>query len=149
MIQDQRFATPRASRGTYKSGEEPMQQGRPSHLLRSVLIALGVTCILTLIEVGVLLLYNPMHVNDFVGRLSAVLALLVHMPWLLLVPGLEALLTFLAALLVMQPLALAAYLRDVHRAQEEYQTLYIPLTALTNIRQAPDLYQQDATTVAT
>ncbi|MBO0780251.1 MAG: HEAT repeat domain-containing protein [Ktedonobacteraceae bacterium] len=79
-------------------------------------------------------------------RLLALPELMTRTPSLLAMPVGELLTSTIVALLVAQPLSLMAYLRAVHAEQEEYHQLYTPLKALTNIRQAAEVYQQDTVT---
>ncbi|HZR41502.1 MAG TPA: hypothetical protein VFB12_15370, partial [Ktedonobacteraceae bacterium] len=124
-----------------------MQHVTARRLLSSVLIGLGITLILTLLEIGILWLLNPLHLTgNTQQRFSAMLALPAHSPQWLLLPLGELAVASLAAAVAARPLALMAYLRDVHQAQEEYHKLYTPLTALANIRKTAEVTQEDITT---
>ena len=100
-------------------------------------IALGGALLVTLLTAGLILLINPAH-------LTGLLALLAHAPQLLLIPLITFILFVLLVLFGAMPLALYRYLHAVRAAQEQYKQLYTPLTALTNIRQTPDTYEQGA-----
>ncbi len=133
MIQEQRFITTK----------DMMQQALSSRFLKSLCIGIGITCILTLVETCIFLLF--FQTSHAATGLSALLALSLHTPWVLLILVVELTGTSLMAVLGAKPLALIAYLRDAHIAQEEYHKLYTPLTALTNIRKTSEVYLQDST----
>src|SRR5581483_267872 len=126
---------------------DTMQHVTARRLLSSVLIGLGITLILTLLEIGILWLLNPLHLTgNTQQRFSAMLALPAHSPQWLLLPLGELAVASLAAAVAARPLALMAYVHDVHQAQEEYHKLYTPLTALANIRKTAEVTQEDITT---
>ncbi|MBO0796340.1 MAG: hypothetical protein J2P36_36070, partial [Ktedonobacteraceae bacterium] len=112
-------------------------------LTSSILIGLGITLVLTLLEAGIFVLSAQGTVSQ---RLLALPELMTRTPSLLAMPVGELLTSTIVALLVARPLSLMAYLRAVHAEQEEYHQLYTPLKALTNIRQAAEVYQQDTVT---
>src|SRR5581483_7544166 len=141
MKREQRFVTSTGVRG------DTMQHVTARRLLSSVLIGLCITLIFTLLEIGILWLLNPLHLTgNTQQRFSAMLALPAHSPQWLLLPLGELAVASLAAAVAARPLALMAYLRDVHQAQEEYHKLYTPLTALANIRKTAEVTQEDITT---
>ncbi len=108
-------------------------------LLSSILIGVGITLFLLLVEAGYVLLFNP---ADMLGRttqrLLALLTLPIHVPLVLLILVLELIVVVGLILLVNRPFAIYRYLRVVRDTQEEYHKLYTPLTALTNIRKSLD-----------
>jgi HEAT repeat protein len=133
MLQEQGFATPaNTTRDTIRYTMWP-------RLLFSLLIGIIAAFILTLVAVGIFVIVSPAH------TWRAALALPMQSPLALLLPVGVFLVAFIVAWLLRRPMALASYLRSVHRAQEEYHKLYTPLTALTNIRKAVESYQQDGT----
>ncbi|GCE28025.1 hypothetical protein KDA_35090 [Dictyobacter alpinus] len=98
----------------------------PQRILLCSLVGLGITCLLTVILVfGILF---PFHLLS-----QLTLILILALPELCIFTGL--------ALFLARPLAIMRYLRAVHAAQKDYNDLYTPLTALTNIRQTADLAQ--------
>lgn len=125
----------------------PEHYGTPRQtLVRRVLIALaiglGATFVLTLLEIGVITLFNPFAMlGETPNRFASALALPAQSPGVLLVPLSEVLLFSLAAFLLAKPLALTSYLHAVRQVQEESHRLYTPLTAVTNIRRAAEDYQ--------
>lgn len=101
-----------------------------------LLIGLLVTLVLTLMEMGVLWLVNPLHALAST-RLVGLLTLPVHVPLLLTIPLVEFVIFSLLLIFGVVPVALVSYLKEVNAAQEPYHQLYTPLTAMTNIRQVP------------
>jgi HEAT repeat protein len=120
------------------------QRAGPQRFLFSSLLVGGViTLLLTLIEVSFILLFNPFHVlGESQNRFFALLILPLHAPVSLLVLLSELLVASMGSFLLAQPVALISYLRAVYRAQEAYHKLYIPLTAVANIRKAGEYYQE-------
>jgi HEAT repeat protein len=108
----------------------------------SVLFALGIVLILTLLEVGVFVFFGP-QAGSPAQRWQAFPNLVVQNPALFSLPLGELLTGVLISALAAKPLGLLAYLRAVHTQQEAYHQLYTPLKALTNLRQATE--QQSAT----
>lgn len=121
-----------------------IQRVRPQRFLFSSLLVGGViTLLLTLIEVSFVLLFDPFHVlRGDQNRFFALLMLPLHVPISLLVPLSELLVASMGSFLLAQPVALMSYLRAVYRVQETYHKLYIPLTAVANIRKASEHYQK-------
>ncbi|HLG76403.1 MAG TPA: hypothetical protein VKX46_08305, partial [Ktedonobacteraceae bacterium] len=114
-------------------------QGDVSHrLLGAGMLGAGVMVFLTLLEVLVLVLFNPFHVLGGAGSFAALFVLPVHAPLSLLVPLGELVVSAGIVLVSARPMAEVFYLRDVHRAQEEYYKFYTPLAALVNLRKAAD-----------
>ena len=122
------------------------QRATSQRLLSSLLMGIGVVLILTLLEVCLLLLFNPFHIlGDTANRSIAILSLLAHAQAITLIPLAEFLIATLLAFLAIRPLALIAYLREVHEAQADYSQLYTPLKALTNIRRTTEAYTANVT----
>lgn len=113
-------------------------------LLSSILIGIGITLVITLVEGGVFFLLPSSSHSMGSNRFTELTHLLMTLP-LLLIPLGEFALATLIVFLAVKPLALISYLRAVQSAQEEYHQLYTPLKALTNIRKTTETYQQDAT----
>ncbi|MBE3560744.1 MAG: HEAT repeat domain-containing protein [Ktedonobacteraceae bacterium] len=123
--------------------EDMIQHAMSLRLVSSFIIGLCVMLALTLVEAGVILLLNPLHLpGTFVSRVAALPGVVTHTP-LLLLPPVELFGAWITVLLIERPIALFSYLRAVHNEQAEYHQLYTPLKALTNIRHAAE-YQQDA-----
>ncbi|GAC1366489.1 MAG: hypothetical protein NVSMB44_30300 [Ktedonobacteraceae bacterium] len=95
-------------------------------LFASGLLAVSITVVLILLELASLLLLNPTH--TFVFPFPLLVGFLIFV--------LEFALIFVGALLIVKPLAIIAYLRATHRAQEPYNQSYIPLTIISNLRGA-------------
>lgn len=133
MKQEQIFVTSTDTR------KESSQQNLLHRILPGILIGVCLTLILTLLELCMTWLFSPLHI------LSNVFAIPVQHPLWLLLPAGELVAASIAATLATKPVALMAYLRDVHSAQEEYHKLYTPLTALANIRRTAEVTQDDVT----
>src|SRR5689334_2964973 len=87
----------------------------------SLLIGIGIAVILTLIEAGILLLFNPYNMlSEVSNRFLALAGLVAHAPATLLLPFIELIAAAGLAFLAIKPIALANYLRTARRAQEEY-----------------------------
>ncbi len=133
MMQEQKFIFPIQKQQVQKQQvqkqqklDNRMQEFLSRRLLASALLALGLTLILVLLELGSLFLLSLGH--PFVFPFSFFIGLL-----LLLI---EFALLFLGAFLAIKPLAIVVYLRIMHQAQEYYKQLYIPLSSVTNAREA-------------
>src|SRR5712692_3473767 len=113
-----------------------------SRLLRAVLVGVGITLLLTAIELGVVWLLNPAFMlgKDTTHRFSALLALPLHIPLLLLIPFFELVGISVAAYIVTLPLAIMAYVRDVQKGLELYRKRYTPLDSLAHIYKTPVTY---------
>jgi HEAT repeat protein len=137
MIQEQGFAT------LTRNHKDTVHYVHSRRRLHALLSAITGSLILTLLSAALFLIFAS---GTFAQRFAALLALLIHMPLLLLIPlGLLAL-CLLLALLITQPLLLQFYLRSVRTAQANYHRLYTPLTAVANIRRArDDTYLADPT----
>lgn len=110
-----------------------------THLLSSILIGIGITLLLMIIEAGIVLLFNPAHLlGDTTQRVSALLLLPLHIPLVLVFLVVELIIIVGLLLLARRPFAVYRYLHIVRDTQEEYHKLYTPLTALTNIRESLD-----------
>jgi HEAT repeat protein len=112
------------------------QQVTPSRsslrrLLFCLLIGIGATLVLTILEVAVFWAVNPSHA---LSQLS---------PAAFALPVSELIICSLAVFTLARPVALMSYLRAVHQIQEEYHRLYTPLTAVANIRKAVEEEYQD------
>jgi len=110
----------------------------PSRLPIALVLAFAGTLLLTLLEAALTALINPLH-------LAGLLAAVTHTPLVFIIPVIEFTLLVVVVLLGSMPLAIYRYLHDVRAAQEQYKQLYTPLTALTNIRQTPDVTTQRTT----
>jgi HEAT repeat protein len=116
---------------------EIKQQATRRRIVSSLLIGIGIAVILTLIEAGILLLFNPYSVlREVSNRFVALAGLVAHTPATLLLPFIELIAAAGLAFLAIKPIALASYLRTARRAQEDYSQLYTPLKALTNLRKS-------------
>ncbi|MBV9231879.1 MAG: NACHT domain-containing protein, partial [Chloroflexi bacterium] len=142
MIQEQKFVTSTGFR------RDTRQRAASSLFLSSLLVGIAITLVLTLIEVVIFWLVNPLHVpgSSIASSLSALLALVIQSPSLLLIPLGELIVITFAVLLAAKPLALFAYLRAVHSVQEKYHRLYTPLKALTSVRQTLEDSPEDIIT---
>ncbi len=129
MMQKQKFIFPIQKQGNV------VQEILSRRLLASLLMALGVTLVLVLLELGSLFLFNRSHTFIFPFPLLVGLLLLL----------LEFALLFVGSLLMVKPLAIIVYLRALHRTQEYYNQLYIPLTTITNTRATLDQKQTTST----
>lgn len=122
---------------------DTIQRTTPRGLLFSLLVGGAITILLTLIEVGFVLLFNPFHV---LGGMQIYLFFLAAPPSHLFVSLLvllsELLVASMGIFLLTRPIALMSYLRTVYRAQETYHKLYIPLTAVANIDKSDEYYQK-------
>src|SRR5712691_1179318 len=119
-----------------------MQRFAFSRLLRAILVGVGITLLLTGIELGVVWLLNPAFIlgKDTIHRFSALLALPLHIPLLLLIPFFELVGISVAAYIVTLPLAIMVYVRDVQKGQERYRKRYTPLDSLAHIYKTPVTY---------
>jgi len=134
----------RVQKSTTPSNEQSdtTQRTWPRRLLFSLLVGGAITVLLTLIEIGLILLFNPLHVLGSVqNRFFALLILPLFMPSSLLVPLSELVVASITTLLLTKAVALMIYLRLLHHAQQTYHKLYIPLTAVANIRKTNEPYQ--------
>src|SRR5216684_1608874 len=113
-----------------------------SRLFRGILVGVGITLLLTGIELGVVWLLNPAFIlgRDTIHRFSALLALPLHIPLLLLIPFFELVGISVAAYIVTLPLAIMAYVRDVQKWQEGYRKRYTSLDSLAHIYKTPVTY---------
>ncbi len=121
MMQEQKFVIP-----TPKQGSVAIQEILSRRLLASVLLAVGITLVLILLELGSLFLFSSTHA--FVFPFPLLVGILIFL--------LEFALIFAGALLTVKPLALLVYLRTVHREQEYYNQLYTPLKVIARISKA-------------
>src|SRR5437868_14027250 len=100
------------------------QRTRLRRFLFSLLIGGAITLLLTLIEIGLVLLLNPFHMPGSIqSRFFALLMLPLLMPVSLLVPSSELVVACIATFLLTKTVALTSYLRAVYRAQEAYHKL--------------------------
>jgi HEAT repeat protein len=127
MLQKKKLVIP-----TLKQGGIVIQEILSRRLLASVLLAVGVTFVLVLLELGSLFILNPAH--TFVFPYSIFLGLFIFL--------LEFALIFGGAFLTVKPLALIAYLRTVNRVQEQYNRVYIPLKTIESTRETGDSGQE-------
>src|SRR5713226_10741977 len=113
-----------------------------SRLFRGLLVGVGITLLLTGIELGVVWLLNPAFMlgKDTIHRFSALLALPLHIPLLLLIPFFELVGISVAAYIVILPLAIIAYVRDVQKGEEHYRKRYTSLDSLAHIYKTPVTY---------
>src|SRR5215469_658644 len=112
MLQKQGLVTPIGLRKDTKHRIASLR------LLSGLLVGTGIAVILTLIEIGLLFLFNPFHLlGSTVNRLTALSTLATHTPEIFLVPLGELLIISIIALIVAEPIALISYLRAAHRAQ--------------------------------
>ena len=124
----------------------------PRRFLRCLLPGLGLTLIFVLIESILLVLLNPfMLLGHATNRLSALLLLPIHIPFVLLLLLIEYTVLSLLILSIARPISYALYLVQIKQKQEEYKRNYLPIAALTNLKKTADVYQADekATTVYT
>ena len=123
-MQEQKFAIPMPKQNV-------IQEILSRRFLASILLAVGITLVLVLLELGSLFLFSPAH--TFVFPFPLFVGLLIFL--------LEFGLLFAGALLTVKPLALIAYLRTVHQVQESYNQVYTPLKAITCVRKAGEQKQ--------
>jgi HEAT repeat protein len=98
-----------------------------SRLLRTFLLAAGVTILLTTAEIGVPLLFKlPLAGGSAIQHFSDVPGGVARDAFLLLIPGVEFTAVFLIALVSIKPVALLAYLRSIGRAREHSYRRSIP-----------------------
>ena len=119
-----------------------------SRLLRNILIGVGIAFVLAFIEAALWIL-NPFNVfgSGASHTLSALLAIPVNTPLLLLIPLIQLIAICILVQIIDKPLALRRYVRNVQKALELYRTLYTPLTswsaiyetAITHYQESPDL----------
>ena len=119
-----------------------------SSLISAVLVGCVSTLLLTVLQVCVLWLLNPLH---FAGSTSEILVSVLVLPWhvplLLLVPLLEILVVAVIVLLVAEPLAVARYLHMVRATQKSAYQTYMPLTTMhVETRGSVPVEPQDTTT---
>src|SRR5512135_1193496 len=138
MIQEQRSVM---SSGLRRDRRNRATSGR---LLSSLLISIAIVLMLTLLETGIILAFNPFHMLvETASRLNAFFSLHAHTPAIFLIPFIELVIALVVVLLAARPVALMLYLRNAHAAQATYWQLYTPLKALTNIRKTTETYQKD------
>ncbi len=101
-------------------------------LLASIVLALGSTLVLVLLELGSLFVFNKFHTFTFPFSFLVGLLLLL----------LEFALIFVGAFLMVKPLAIIVYLQTIHRAQEYYNQSYVSLTSITNTRKTAASHQE-------
>jgi HEAT repeat protein len=100
------------------------------HLLRILLFSMGATGVVTFLLISILWLLNP---GNAASRSADLFTLCAHFPLLLLLPVIICGVFFMVWLMLAQPLALVAYLRALHTAQEKYYKLYTPLTNISQV----------------
>ncbi len=112
-------------------------------LLCSLLLAIALTVFLTGIEIGLILLLNPLHLmGNMQHRFFALLIMLpFYWPASRLVPLSEMVIASIAIFLLTRVVALMKYARVVYHVQQNYHKLYIPLTAVASIRKMDEPYQ--------
>jgi HEAT repeat protein len=116
----------------------------PARLLTSLCVGIAIACVLTLLEVLVLLVLSPGFVSSRADNHGAtLLSLSLHTPLVWLLPLVELVVGTLVALVAMQPLALIAYMRKVRLSYEANHKLYLPLLMRMSIYKAE---QQNAET---
>ena len=114
-------------------------------IVRSVLISIAITFLLSFIELSLFWLFNPF---SLLGRdrssqpFAALGALIMHLPLLWLVPLIEVIGISVATIAVMKPLTILAYVRDTQKALERYRTLYTSLPSLAAIYKTPVAYYE-------
>ena len=115
-----------------------------SQLFTSLLVGIALTLLLTCIELAIIWFFNPANIlgSDSSRRLSALVALPLHVPWLLLVPVFELGVLSLTAFLAAKPLAVLAYLRAIRKAQDEYRGMDRKLDSLAFIYNTPVMFYE-------
>ena len=115
-----------------------------SQLFTSLLVGIALTLLLTCIELAIIWFFNPANIlgSDSSRRLSALVALPLHVPWLLLVPVFELGVLSLTAFLAARPLAVMAYLRAIRKAQDEYRGMDRKLDSLAFIYNTPVMFYE-------
>jgi HEAT repeat protein len=116
-----------------------------SRIPRNILIGVGITFMLTFIEVA-LWIFNPFHVfgSGASHSLSALLAIPTHTPLLLLIPLVQVVAACILVQIIDKPLALRRYVRDMQKELEQYRTLYTPLTSWPAIYETPITHYQES-----
>ncbi|MEO8973891.1 MAG: HEAT repeat domain-containing protein [Ktedonobacteraceae bacterium] len=119
-------------------------------LVRSLLVGIILTFLLTCIELGLFWIINPDHLlgTGVAHQLPTLLALPVHFPVLWLIPLIELAGTTVAAFMATRPLALRAYLRDVQREQERYRITHSSVASFANIYNTPVTYYPNTPVVS-
>ncbi|MHB8596192.1 MAG: HEAT repeat domain-containing protein [Ktedonobacteraceae bacterium] len=142
---DNRMTTPMNRHSTSSHTGE-----RGKILVRSLLVGILFTLLLTCIELGLFWLINPNHLlgTGVAHQLPTLLALPVHFPVLWLIPVIELAGTTVAAFMATRPLALRAYLRDMQREQELYRGAHTSLAAFANVYHTPVTYYPHTTDVS-
>jgi HEAT repeat protein len=132
----------RVSKSTTPSSEQldTTQHTWQQRLLFSLLLATALMVLLTGIELELILLLNPLHlVGSMQHRFSALLIMLPsYLPISLLVPLSELVIASIAIFLLTRAVALMKYAQAVYHVQQTYHKLYIPLTAVANIRKTDE-----------
>lgn len=125
------------------------QRTRSQRFLFALLVGGAIAILLMLIDVGLVLLFNPFHVLGDVQDSSFTLLMLPpHVAISLLVLLSELLVASMGSILLTEPIALISYLWAIYRVQQSYYKLYIPLTAVANIRKKDEHYQEYPTATA-
>lgn len=111
-------------------------------VLNAILYGLLIALIVIVVEalIWLILPISPVH------SIAAVLAAIAQAPRLLLIPLAEILVAILLALLLMRPLALSRYCKEILQASEHFRTSMTPLpnwpslygTTVSYVQQAPD-----------
>ncbi len=115
-----------------------------SRILRCILIGIGVTLVLTGVELAILALASALHLFDRGGtsHLSVTQLLSQHTSLLLLVALAELLIITITLLLTDKSFELLVYLKDVQKAQERYCSVYTTLPSLVEMYETPVVYYQ-------
>jgi HEAT repeat protein len=149
MMEDQRLVTP-TDMGRDSNDHRSKRRVILSRFLRNILIGVGIAILLTCIE-GVLWIINPLHLfgSGSSHNVSSLLSNLAHTPLLWLLLLLQVIAVCALLLFLDKPLALRRYVRDVQKAQEQYRTLYTPLTSWSAIYETSLTCYQDAPDLST
>src|SRR5215472_15483970 len=88
--------------------------GLVSRLLRIILLAAGMTILLTAGEISALLLFKlPLMGGSTIQHFSDVSGEVMRDAFLVLIPGVEFIIIFLIAIVSIKPMELLAYLRSI------------------------------------
>ncbi|HLZ80223.1 MAG TPA: HEAT repeat domain-containing protein, partial [Ktedonobacteraceae bacterium] len=115
------------------------QQFVTSRIIGSLLVGIVITLVLTCIELAIIWFFNPANMlgSAHSRDISALVAFLKIMPWLLLAPLIEFGVISLAAYLAARPLAVLAYIRTIQKEQSEFRNKNTKLDSLAHIYKMP------------
>jgi len=131
MIEAKRTGTP------FDKDVEARRRSYLPRILHNVLLATGVTILLTGIGMGIPWIFRiPLPGGGVIHRISDMQNSYTHNSLLLLFPAVEFIATFLIVTAAGKALALLAYLRVARKTGERYHKLYVPY-----VQPQPDVSQ--------